>query len=287
MRRRRRLSTWGTALTFLALALGALILGTAGSTRELLTESEGDSITNVDESAIYAEETATFALGCFWGADALFGALPGVVRTTVGYAGGTHTNPTYYDIGDHAEAVQVVFYPLVLAYEDLLATFWFGHDACSRPLNPQYRSLLLVHSERQRQQAEASYEAQIEVSGSRPTTVILPLADFTRAEDYHQKFRVQSEPALTELLLARFDTFDAFVDSTLVARVNGVLGREAAIDQVEGELSALGLSDEGIRLLRKAVGATCEPPQAEAFDPTWRAEQDAGGPPASCPLPEA
>jgi len=286
MRSRRRLAVWIAALMLLAVALGGTILASMATTRALFAESEVDAITLVDEHATYAEETATFALGCFWGADALFGALPGVVRTVVGYAGGTREDPTYYDIGDHAEAVQVIFHPLVISYEELLTSFWSGHDACSRPLNRQYRSMILVHSEQQREQAEASYRAQAEASGLTPTTSIALASGFTRAEDYHQKFRVQSEPELARLLLVRFKAFDAFGDSTLTARVNGVLGREAAIDQVEGELVALGLSDIELQLVRKAIGAMCEPPQAELFDATWRAEQTEATP-VSCPLPDA
>lgn len=285
MRRRQRFEAWTAALLFLAVALSGMILVALASTSTVVAGSEGNAMMKVDERVAHGEETATFALGCFWGADAVFGALPGVARTTVGYAGGTRENPTYYDIGDHAEAVQVVFDPLVISYEELLAVFWSSHDARREPLNSQYRSLILVHSDAQQRWAEASYETQGEAAGHPLTTGILLFTDFTRAENYHQKFHVQSEPALAGLLLARFGTFDAFVDSTLVARVNGVLGREAAIDQAESELAALGLSDTELQLVRNAIGATCEPPQVESFDSTWRAE---GAPkPTSRPLPSA
>jgi methionine-S-sulfoxide reductase len=278
------------ATLLLSIALGGTVVVLPASPVVSLSVNEGGSVTAVDQNALYAEKTATFALGCFWGAEALFGGLHGVVRTRVGYAGGVREAPSYDDIGDHAEAVEVVFHPSVISYDELLAVFWGGHDAYRNALNPQYRSMILVHDERQRIAAETSYAAQVALSGRTPTTSIAEAGGFTPAEDGHQKFRVQSKPALAELLLARYDSFAEFVDSTLVTRVNSVLGREVAVDEVSGELIALGLTEEELLLVRRAIGATCKPPRAGAFDPAARAapaEEDGTACRRSCTLAES
>lgn len=73
----------------------------------------------IDVQTLRETETAAFALGCFWGAEAQFGCLPGIVYTRVGYAGGTKENPTYHNLGDHTETVQVVYDPSEISYEEL------------------------------------------------------------------------------------------------------------------------------------------------------------------------
>jgi len=77
-------------------------------------------------------ETATFALGCFWGPDASFGALEGVVRTRVGYAGGTTEGPTYKMIGDHTETIEIDYDPAVISYRELLEIFFDSHNPYSQ-----------------------------------------------------------------------------------------------------------------------------------------------------------
>ena len=107
------------------------------------------------------EEKATFAAGCFWGVEAMFRRLEGVTATRVGYTGGTKVNPTYRDVcghrTGHAEAVEVVFDPAVISYEDLLAAFWSGHNPATRNrqglnIGSQYRSAIFTHSPSRRPQ---------------------------------------------------------------------------------------------------------------------------------------
>jgi len=100
--------------------------------------------------------TATFAMGWFWGPDSQFGSLPGVLRTRVGYAGGTKPNPTYRDLGDHAETVQVDYDLSKITYPELLNAFWTGHDPTHRSWSRQYASIIFVHNEEERRLAEAS-----------------------------------------------------------------------------------------------------------------------------------
>ena len=144
-------------------------------------------------------EKATFAAGCFWGVEAAFRQVKGVVSTTVGYTGGNHKNPTYEDVCSdktgHAEAVQVEYDSSKVSYEDLLKIFWENHDPTTLnrqgpDVGTQYRSAIFYHTPQQKAAAAASKE-QLEKRGvfKRPiVTQILPAADFYRAEDYHQQY---------------------------------------------------------------------------------------------------
>jgi peptide-methionine (S)-S-oxide reductase len=144
-------------------------------------------------------EKATFAAGCFWGVEATFRQLPGVVSTRVGYIGGKTENPTYKDVctdrTGHAEAVEVEFDPSKIKYAELLKVFWENHDPTQ--LNrqgpdwgTQYRSGIFFHSPQQRAEAEASKESLEKAHRySKPiVTLIVPTETFYPAEDYHQQY---------------------------------------------------------------------------------------------------
>ncbi len=144
-------------------------------------------------------EKATFAAGCFWGVEATFRALPGVVSTRVGYTGGKTENPSYKDVctdaTGHAEAVEVTYDPAKISYNDLLKVFWENHDPTQ--LNrqgpdwgTQYRSAIFYHSPEQQKAALASKEALEKLHRySKPiVTQIIPAVDFFQAEDYHQQY---------------------------------------------------------------------------------------------------
>jgi len=135
---------------------------------------------------------ATFAAGCFWGVEALFQYVPGVLATQVGYTGGTTTRPTYREVCSgatgHAEAVQIVFDPRRISYRELLERFWENHDATRGRAKPQYRSAIFTHSPEQAAIAQAVKE-EVERAEGRPlVTEITPLRRFYRAEDYHQRY---------------------------------------------------------------------------------------------------
>jgi peptide-methionine (S)-S-oxide reductase len=147
-------------------------------------------------------ETATFAMGCFWGAERKFWELgDGVHLTAVGYAGGFTPNPTYEEVCSgrtgHAEAVLVVFDPKKIGYERLLKTFWENHDPTQgmrqgADVGTQYRSALYVHSAQQRALAEASkagYQQRLSARGyGAITTEILDAPPFFFAEEHHQQY---------------------------------------------------------------------------------------------------
>lgn len=144
-------------------------------------------------------EKATFGAGCFWGVEAAFRQVPGVIDAAVGYEGGTLTDPTYRDVcGDqtgHAEVVQVEFDPAQVSYERLLDVFWRIHDPTTMnrqgpDVGTQYRSVIFYHTPEQEQTARASKE-RLEQSRKlrRPVvTEIVPAQTFYRAEESHQRY---------------------------------------------------------------------------------------------------
>jgi peptide-methionine (S)-S-oxide reductase len=143
-------------------------------------------------------QLATFGAGCFWGVEATFRRVPGVIDTAVGYAGGNLERSTYEDIctdrTDHAEVAQVTFDPEQVSYEQLLEVFWSAHDPThlnrqGPDIGTQYCSVIFDHDDNQRAEAEES-KASYESLGRyrRPiVTQIIPAAPFYRAEEYHQQ----------------------------------------------------------------------------------------------------
>ena len=144
-------------------------------------------------------EKATFAAGCFWGVEAAFRQVKGVVSTSVGYTGGSFDDPTYEDVCSgrtgHAEAVEVEYDPSKVSYEELLTMFWDSHDPTTLnrqgpDVGTQYRSAIFFHTPEQGSAAIASKE-KLQRSGryKKPiVTEITPASQFYRAEDYHQQY---------------------------------------------------------------------------------------------------
>ncbi len=146
-------------------------------------------------------EVAIFGMGCFWGAERLFWQLPGVYTTAVGYSGGTTPNPSYEETCSgrtgHTEAVLVAYDPAKISYDELLKTFWEGHDPTQgmrqgNDVGTQYRSAIYTTTAAQREAADASRTmfqgALNERRYGEITTEIAPLRDFYYAEDYHQQY---------------------------------------------------------------------------------------------------
>ncbi|MEE2840207.1 MAG: peptide-methionine (S)-S-oxide reductase MsrA [Acidobacteriota bacterium] len=144
-------------------------------------------------------EEATFGAGCFWGVEAAFRQLDGVLTTSVGYLGGDFENPTYQHVCSgqtgHAEVVRIEYDSDRVSYHDLLDLFWKVHDPTTLnrqgpDIGNQYRSAIFFHTPEQQAAAEAS-KAQLEASNQYPNSVvteIIPVSEFYIAEDYHQQY---------------------------------------------------------------------------------------------------
>jgi peptide-methionine (S)-S-oxide reductase len=142
-------------------------------------------------------ERATFAAGCFWGVEAAFRQIHGVLQTAVGYTGGYVPDPTYERVcrhgTGHAEAVEVWFDPDQTSYAQLLETFWRIHNPTTRnrqgfDFGSQYRSAIFFHDPEQERLATASRDER-QRSLARPiVTEIVPAPAFYDAEDYHQRY---------------------------------------------------------------------------------------------------
>lgn len=147
-------------------------------------------------------QKATFAGGCFWCMEHPFDALPGVLSVTSGYTGGKGENPSYEEVCSgktgHAEAIQVVYDPSKVGYEQLLEIFWHNIDPTVKDrqfcdIGNQYRTAIFFHTPEQQRLAEAS-KASLEKSGQikQIVTEIVPAQPFYPAEEYHQQYYLKN-----------------------------------------------------------------------------------------------
>ncbi|BAW31177.1 MAG TPA: peptide-methionine (S)-S-oxide reductase MsrA [Methanothermobacter sp.] len=142
---------------------------------------------------------ATFGAGCFWGVEAAFRKVEGVLSTVVGYEGGELENPSYEDVCSgttgHTEVVEVVYDPEKVTYNQLLDVFWSIHDPTTLnrqgpDIGVQYRSVIFYHDKKQKMIAENS-KKRLQESGAYPrdiVTAIEPASKFWKAEEYHQQY---------------------------------------------------------------------------------------------------
>ena len=201
-------------------------------------------IAPIDQTRPSSFCTATFGLGCFWGPDAMFGAHPAILRTRVGYAGGTTSNPSYRAISDYIEAVQIDFDPEKISFEALLRIFWDKHEPLQPPWKRQYQYTIFYHDDQQHMAANNMKAAAEKMLNADIFTEILAAKPFYLAEDYHQKYRLQQMPQLNTELRQHYPNMSDFINSTAVARVNGILGGFGNSDLLEQELASYGLSKQ-------------------------------------------
>ena len=178
-----------------------------------------------------------------------------MVRTRVGYAGGTSANPTYRSLGDQSETIQIDYDPAQITYQELLDVFWDSHSPTARAWSRQYASIIFYHDEEQRRLAEASLEREADRLGKPIFTVVVPFSEFYLAEAYHQKYRLQQQPDLLGEFRAIYPDDEDFVNSTAVARVNGYLGGNGTLEALQAEIQSLGLSPEAQEKLLGIVSA--------------------------------
>ncbi len=140
---------------------------------------------------------ATFAGGCFWCTQSDFDKLPGVISTSVGYTGGKKIFPTYEEVCSghtgHVEAIQIIYDPKKISYEELLDAYWQSIDPSQSngqfcDIGSQYRPLIFYYTEKQRQLAEKSKQA-LKIKSVKVD--IVPAETFYPAEEYHQKYYIK------------------------------------------------------------------------------------------------
>jgi peptide-methionine (S)-S-oxide reductase len=142
------------------------------------------------------------------------------LRTRVGYTGGLKKSPTYHDLGDHTESVQIDFIAAQTSYEKLLDVFWKNHS-CSTRRSRQYMSAIWYHNENQEKLAKQSKQL-LEASGKKIYTVIEPVKEFYLAEDYHQKYFLRGDRELFGCL--NLESAEELAESTAAAKLNAVCG---------------------------------------------------------------
>lgn len=182
-----------------------------------------------------------------------------MIRTRVGYAGGTTENPTYYSLGDHSETIQIDYDPTKISYRQLLDIFWASHNPIYEHRSRQYMSLILYHDEEQERLAEETKESEQARLGRTIFTEIVPFSGFYLAEDYHQKYYLGRERSLTEEFKAIYPTIGDFIASTAVTRVNGYIGGYGELATLERDLNSLGLSQAGRQRLLEIAARGLEP----------------------------
>ena len=184
-----------------------------------------------------------------------------MVRTRVGYAGGSKLNPTYRGMGDHTETTQVDFDPARISYREILRHVWESHDPRGNHHSRQYQNAIFYSGEAQK---AAALETMAEVRarlGREVKTVVAPLDRFYPAEDYHQKYYLRGFQLLLNDFASAGYGDERFRESRVAARLNGYVGGFGTREQLERELPSFGLSDAGIAVLRRVVeegsGGTC------------------------------
>ena len=178
-----------------------------------------------------------------------------MVRTAVGYAGGTTRNPTYYHLSDHTETIQIEYDPSVVSYEELLDIFWSSHNPHSQPGSRQYMAIVYYHNEEQRRLGVETRDQVATETGRQVFTEIVPYSAFYLAEEYHQKFRLRQDRILEGEFIAMYPGVQDLVASTAAARVNGYVAGYGTIERLREELKDLGLSREASKRLWDTVSA--------------------------------
>lgn len=184
--------------------------------------------------------------------------MPGVVRTTVGYTGGTTDTPNYHKIGNHSEAIRVEFDPQRISYAQLLEVFWASHDPGDDVYSRQYRNAVFYLNETQREEAEASRKAMAEIAHERVFTALEPAGEFFAAEDYHQKYLLRKAAGIFREFQAIYPDAANFAASTAAARINGYLGCNGEPEDLQRELDQLGLSVQMQTRLVEHVASSCD-----------------------------
>ena len=171
----------------------------------------------------------------------------------MGYAGGHTTNPTYHNLADHTETLQLDFDPAQITYRELLRLFWVEHRPVHKPWSRQYMSAVFCDNAAQfeiAEQVKAEFEARWDAT---VYTEVRIEPHFYRAEDYHQKYRLQRYEPIMHDLSRYYPRFDDLVDSPTATRLNAYFGGAVAKAKLVREIESFGLSQQSVAILNKKV----------------------------------
>ena len=177
-----------------------------------------------------------------------------MLHTRVGYAGGNEDKPTYRDLGDHTEAIQIEFDPKKITFQQLLDVFWDSHDECGRVWSSQYKAVLWTHGKAQAAVARKSAAVRAKGRGKKLTTLVAAAPRFWIAEDYHQKYNARRYGALITAVLGSKHTEKDIRESTAIARINGWVSGHGTKAQMLSESRAFGFSESARKELAQALG---------------------------------
>ena len=177
----------------------------------------------------------------------------------MGYAGGSTENPTYQNIGDHSETVQIDYDPAVITYAQLLKVFWKANSPTIPSYSRQYRSAIFYASEDQKELAAKSKLEEESRLGQTLYTDIEKLDRFYIAENYHQKYYLRETPVLLQEILSIYPKPEDFINSRATARLNGYLAGYGDPATLQKELDSLGLSESGKQRLLEITSSGLSP----------------------------
>lgn len=190
-------------------------------------------------------ETATIGMGCFWGPEARFGSLPGVLRTRVGFSGGTSLNPSYRKMGDHTETVEIDFDSSILSYEEILLHFWKNHyPNRDQYKGRQYISMIRFRGPEQERTVQKVKKRMEQELGEEIETDIAAFTEFTLAEERHQKYYLKRYPKAMEQLVPLYPNSELLNDSTFAARLNGFVKGFGNRQNLKSEITGWNIAPE-------------------------------------------
>lgn len=208
-----------------------------------------DMIKKYNPQAVMVE-TATFGMGCFWGPEAMFGSMQGVLRTRVGFAGGTSPKPTYRHMGDHTETVEIDFDPTIISYEEILRKFWQNHyPNRGNYKGRQYISMLRYRSGQQKEAIKKVRKEMERNLGEAIETEIAEYENFTMADERHQKYYLKRYPNTLQQLQDLFPKPELLIDSTFAARLNGFVKGYGKLRLLKNEIALWNIDEEDREVL--------------------------------------
>ena len=177
------------------------------------------------------------------------------MRTRVGYAGGIKENPTYHNLGDYTETLQIDYDPNIISYKDLCHLYWETHNSCYNSYSRQYMSIVFYHDDGQKEIVD-KMKNQLEQNNNRKVyTEIIPYTQFYMAENYHQKYYLQLIREIMSDFKTIYPDFKEFINSTAAAKINGYVKGLGKLELLIQDIDSFGLSEKAkIRLVEVVEG---------------------------------